>query len=53
MDENAYEQYQLERAEARACGVTDFPTFYEWMNPQSVREDAELRVKMEYYNDGF
>ena len=39
------EQYRIERAEARACGDNDFPTFNEWKRTaQQVREDAEWRI---------
>jgi hypothetical protein len=39
------EQYRTERAEARACGDRDFPTFNEWKRTsRQVREDAEWRI---------
>ena len=41
------EIYQEERAEARACGDLDFPTYSEWLqnlcDPHAERKRAEER----------
>ena len=44
----ALEIYEEERAEARACGDLDFPTYSEWMHNLSdsyaERKRAEWRI---------
>ena len=42
-----YDNYQEEKAEARACGNLDFPTFAEWSGQINPREAAEQRIKEE------
>jgi hypothetical protein len=45
------EMYQEEKAEARACGDFDFPTYSEWLhnlhNPHAERIRAEERIHAE------
>lgn len=49
--ERLAERYREERAEARACGDLDFPTFTEWRqnlsDPHAERIRAEERIGAE------
>ena len=39
-----YEIYLEQKCEARACGVTDFPTFCEWLGVVTPRENADAKL---------
>ena len=49
MDEEILEMYHEEKAEARACGDFDFPTFRDWLqnmsDPQAERVRAEIALE--------
>ncbi len=43
-----YEEYLDAKAEARACGDLDFPSYEEWKNPEETRIAADERMKDTY-----
>lgn len=42
------DEYRDAKAEARACGDFDFPSFEEWMDEESMNARARARAEAEW-----
>ncbi len=47
LDDDQYYYYQEAKAESRACGDFDFPSFEAWSGIANERDAADYRMQME------